>query len=153
MGRNSMPFYRSKRGAYYCWIDGHLKSFGKTKRLADEKYRQLIAGKDEASKPKPWTVRECFDHYLDHASTMKPNTHRNQKSILDSFCEEARVAALPFHELTVDQLEAWLRKHPDWSPSWRRSAINYVMAAFNYCVKRKKIEVNPIHGIKKPQAP
>ena len=32
----------------------------------------------------------------------------------------------------------------------RRSAINYVMAAFNYCVKRKKIAENPIHGIEKP---
>ncbi len=31
---------------------------------------QAAAGKP----PKPWTVRECLDYYLESAATMKPNT-------------------------------------------------------------------------------
>ena len=53
------------------------------------------------------------------------------------------------YESTLDHLEAWVRRQ-GWSPSMRRSAINYVMAAFNDCLKRKKVKENPIHGIQKP---
>ena len=31
---NSKPFFRGKKQAWYCWIDGHLKSLGKKVGLA-----------------------------------------------------------------------------------------------------------------------
>src|SRR5436189_215774 len=71
--KNSGPFLRGKRGIYYCWIEGHLKSL-------------------RTDRPKPW------------------------------------------------------------SASTRRTYIDHVMSAFNYCVRRKKIKENPIHGIERPRS-
>lgn len=147
---NSKPFFRGKKQSYYCWIDGHLKALGKTKRAAWDRYRDLVARRDELGGDKPWTVCQCFDHYLEHAATMKPNTYRNREQILGRFCLEAKVGKLVHHDLTADHLEAWVKSR-EWSPSMRRSAINYVMSAFNYCLKRKKIAENPIHGVTRPR--
>jgi integrase len=161
--RFARPFLRGKRGIYYCWVNGHLKSLRTKKpRIAESRHTQLLTDWKEEQKrltdlaqdvtrPKAWTVRECFDHYLEHAATMKPNTLRNRQQILGRFCNGAEVGKMPTAELTVDHLEAWIRHHSDWSSSMRRSVINYVMAAFNFCVKRRKIDENPIHGISKPR--
>src|SRR4051794_34662626 len=147
---NSEPFYRKSKEAWYCWIDGRQKSLGKKKQAAQAKYRELIAARDR-EQGGTWTVRECFDHYLDHAASMKANTLRNRKMILNAFCDEGKVGKLHCQAVTVDHLEAWLKLKKDWSSSYRRTAINSVMAAFNYCVKRRKIRENPIHGIVKPR--
>jgi site-specific recombinase XerD len=147
---NSKPFWRESKGAYYCWIDGHQKSLGKTKNHAWTKYRELVADREKLTARKAWTVGDCFAHYLEFAATLDPNSFRNRKQTLDAFCEEAKVGKLPFTDLTVDHLEAWAATK-DWSSSTKRSKINHVMAAFNYCVKRKKISGNPIHGIAKPR--
>jgi len=148
---NSKPFWRESKGAYYCWIDGRQRSLGKKKNAAWDRYRALIADRDAGKVTKDWTVRQCLDHYLEHAQSMKPNTYRNREQVFARFYEEAKVGDLPWRALTVDHLEAWLQLHPDWSASMRRSVINYIMAAFNYCVGRKKIGENPLHGVRKPR--
>src|SRR5262245_33454983 len=123
---NSEPYWRAARGCYYCWIDGKQKSLGKKKQAAWIKYRELLANRDKLTGRKAWTVRDCFDHYLEFAATLEPNSHRNRQQTLDAFCDEARVGALPYADLTVDHLEAWV-KTKDWSASTRRTKINYVM--------------------------
>ena len=147
---DSEPFWQQSKGSYYCWIDGRQKSLGKMKRAAWDWYRALLADKGKANSGKVWTVRQCFDHYLEHAAAMKPNTYRNRRQALDRFCVEAKVGKLPYPDLTADHLESWVKRQ-DWSPSMRRSAINYVTAAFNHCVKRKKISASPIHGVVRPR--
>jgi integrase len=148
---NSKPFWRESKGAWYCWIDGHQRSLGPKKQLAWGKYRELLEEKKEAARSQDWTVRQCFDYYLEHAASFKANTLRNRRQTLDRFCREAKVGGLPWRGLSVDHLESWLKLHADWSQSMRRSAINYVMAAFNHCVDRKKLAENPIHGLTKPR--
>jgi integrase len=148
---NSKPFWRESKAAYYCWIDGHLRSLGPKKNLAWGKYRKLLEDKERLTKSKAWTVRECFDYYLEHAAGFEANTLRNRKQTLDNFCAEAKVGRLPHMDLTVDHVEAWAKTHSEWSPSTRRTHLNSVMAAFNHCVKRKKIRENPIHGLEKPR--
>ena len=98
----------------------------------------------------PWTVRQCLDYYLEHAAGMKPNTLRNREQAFNRLCQEAKVDHLPWDAITADHVEAWIRTH-DWSASMRRSVINYVVAAFNYCMKRGKIAANPLQGIEKPR--
>ena len=150
--KNSGPFLRGHCDVYYCWIDGHLRSLKTRKpKIAEGRYRELLkdweAGKARAAAP--WTVRQCLDYYLEHAAAMKPNTYRNRKQAFDRLCDEAKVGPLPWDSLTSDHVEAWVKMH-DWSPSMRRSAINYVAAAFNYCKKRGKIAASPLLGIEKP---
>jgi integrase len=82
-----------------------------------------------------------------HARAQQP-PHREQT--LAAFIAEARVGDLPCPDLTVDHLEAWLRTKK-WSASTARTKINHVMAALNYCVRRKKILENPLHGVAKPR--
>lgn len=164
--KNSGPFLRGQRGIYYCWVEGNLRSLKTDKpKVAKSRYQQLLTDwerqkkeaarrKEEAERPKVWTVRECLDYYLAAAEGMKPNTHRNRKQTFDRFCKEAGVGTLRWHELTVEHLESWLDRHADWSASMRRSVINYVLAAFNHCVRRRKVTnvtENPLEGITKPR--
>jgi len=157
--KNSGPFLRGARGGFYCWVEGHLKSLGTKKpRVAEGKYRELLTDwerrKEEAKEslsPKFLTVRQSLDYYLEHAAGFEPNTLRNREQTFENFCTEAKVGELPHTDLTADHLEAWVKGHTEWSLSTRRSHINAIMAAFNYCWKRKKIAVNPIHGIEKPR--
>jgi integrase/recombinase XerC len=153
--KNSGPFLRGLVGVYYCWIDGHLKSLRTKKpKIAEGRYRELLmdweAQKNHALKPDPWTVRQCLDYYLEFAKAMKPNSYRNRKQTFDRFCEEAKVGALPWDSLTADHIEAWSKLH-GWSPSMRRSSMNYITTAFRHCHDRGKIATNPIKGIQKPR--
>jgi len=148
---NSKPFWRESKEAYYCWIDGHQRSLGPKKNLAWGKYRELLERKEQLAKSTIWTVRHCFNFYLEHAAGYEPNTLRNRAQTFEKFCTEVGVSKLPHANLTADHLEAWAKKHLDWSLSTRRSHINAIMAAFNFCVKRRTIKENPIHGIEKPR--
>jgi integrase len=147
---NSEPFWRESKGCFYCWIDGKQKSLGKKKQAAWAKYRELLADRSKMERGQ-WTVRDCLDYYLEHAAGFEPNTLRNREQTFEKFSSEAKVAKLPCTDLTIDHLEAWVKTHSEWSQSTRRSHINAIMAAFNHCVKRKKIKENPIHGIEKPR--
>lgn len=157
--KNSGPFLRGARGVYYCWIEGRLRSLGTKKpKIAEAKYREMLtdwnrqkAEERDSSAPRPLTVRQCFDYYLARAEGFEPNTLRNRKQTLANFCEEAKVGPLPHDRLTIDHLEDWAGKNPEWSSSTRRSYFNWIMAALNWCVRRKKIPANPIHGLEKPR--
>src|SRR4051794_26244828 len=108
---NSKPFWRESKQAYYCWIDGRQRSLGKKKNAAWDRYRQLIADRDAGKATKDWTVRQCLDHYLDHARLMKPNTYRNREQVFARFCNEARIGGLPWRNLTVDGSDPFLSAH------------------------------------------
>jgi hypothetical protein len=96
MGKNTKPFFREQKQAYYCWIDGQMHALGKKKRIADVRYRELLHTAAEGKKPERWAVRRCFDYYLEHTASMKPNTERNRRQTLDNFCNEAKVGGLPY---------------------------------------------------------
>ncbi|HEY2157155.1 MAG TPA: tyrosine-type recombinase/integrase [Isosphaeraceae bacterium] len=147
---NSEPFWRESKGCFYCWIDGRQRSLGKKKQAAWAKYRELLSDRKKLERGR-WSVRECLDYYLEHAAGFEPNTLRNRRQTFDAFCAEARVSKLPAADLTIDHVEAWVKSHSEWSLSTRRSHINAVTAAFNHCVKRKKIRENPVKGIEKPR--
>jgi integrase len=147
---NSEPFWREAKGCFYCWIDGKQKSLGKKKQAAWAKYRELLSDRSKMERCQ-LSVRECLDYYLEHAQGFEANTIRNRTQTFALFCAESKTGKISHDQLTVDHLEAWVKTHPDWSLSTRRSHINAIMAAFNHCVKRKKIKENPIHGIEKPR--
>ncbi len=145
---NSKPFFRESKQAWYCWIDGQLRSLGKKKRAAYDRYRDLLGEKEKPSGP--WTVRQCFDYYLEHASTLPGKAYKNRKAVFDRFCRDARVGGLPSADLTADHIEAWVKKQ-SWAASTARCAMNYITSALNHCVKRGKIPSSPIKGLKKPR--
>ncbi len=149
---NCKPYWRTAKQAWYCTIEGRQKSLGKDEKEARARYRKLLRQKAAlGGLDANWTVRRCLDHYLENASRFKANTLRNRQQLFDRFCSEAKVGKLRITDLTADHLEAWVAAHPGWSPSSRRTAINSIMAAINYCVKRKKIRENPISGVVRPK--
>jgi integrase/recombinase XerC len=147
---NSEPFWRESKQTWYCWIDGRQRSLGKKKRAAQDRYRQLVAERDRLSDRKPWTVRQCFDYYLEYAESFPGDGHKKRKRLLNAFATEAKVGSLPHSELTADHLEAWV-KTKAWSASMGRTAMNYVTSAMNYCAKRGKIPATPLKNVQKPR--
>lgn len=156
-GKNSGPFLRGKRGIYYCWIEGNLRSLRTKKpKIAEANYRAMLAGWEaerskSAEPPAPvvLTARQCFDLYLGRAADFEANTLRVRKAALDDFARI--VGPLPHPEVTAEHLSQWLASHPNWSSSTRRGYINAVMAAFNHCVRRRRIAENPLEGVAKPR--
>lgn len=156
-GKNSGPFLRGQRGVYYCWVDGRLRSLRTKKpKIAEANYRTMlttwkdeIARESEPVAPAIPTVRECFNFYLERAGDFEPNTVRNRRSLFDDFC--SAVGDMPCPKLTSDHLIRWMDSHPNWSSSTKRSHINSIMAAFNHCVRRRKIAENPLFGLVKPR--
>jgi integrase len=157
--KNSGPFLRGKRGIYYCWIEGHLLSLRTDKpRVAQANYQEKL--KDfraaqgrtrEAAAPAPLTVRECFDLYLEYAKRFDPATREARERILDAIAGQGGVGPLPHDLMTHDHLLGYLARNPDWSSSYLRLQINIATAAFNFCIKRKRIAANPLQGIEKPR--
>lgn len=151
MNWNAKPFWRESKQAWYCTIDGKQRSLGKKKRAAEAKYRELLADRDALSdgKQRPFTVRQVFDTYLE--SIANPETVKTRRKVLEKFCREAKVGPLPWHDLTADHLEAWMKRYT-WSPNMKRTVINRICAAFNYCRKRKKggVTDNPVSAVQKP---
>lgn len=157
-GKNSGPFLRGKRARYYCWIEGNLRSLGTDKpQVARRKYQEMLTDWREArerersaSAPPPPTVRQCLDAYLEASKGLKGCGHPNRVKAFEDFCTATGAAPLPWDRLSVDLVEAWVDTHPDWSPSTRRTKVNHLVAAFNFCVRRKRIGENPIKGIERP---
>jgi site-specific recombinase XerC len=59
------------------------------------------------------------------------------------------VRALRPDAVTVTLVEGWLKAHPKWKAS-RRHAIQTLLHAFNWGVKRGRLSKNPIAGIDVP---
>lgn len=150
MGKNTGPFRRAERGGiYYCWIGGKLRSLRTRKpRIAEGNYRELLKRKEQG-RTEVFTVRQAFDAYL--AGIENPETLKSRRKTLDRFCREAKVGPLPWHDLTADHLEAWMKRFA-WSPNMRRSVINRISAAFNHCRKRRLggVTDNPVSAVPKP---
>lgn len=139
------PWFRKREKRWYTTINGRQYNLGPDKAAAWKKYRQLVA---KGGEPRDLTVIDCFEQYLDGAEGLKPNSYRNRRAILSDFAGFLG-DGFKVSKLDESHLRRWL-KPKGWAPSTVRSHVNYILAALNWCLKRSKIERNPLMHYERP---
>ena len=54
--------------------------------------------------------------------------------------------------LSSRHVTAWLGQHHAWGPTTKRNAITALQAGFNWAVRNRGLDKNPIKGMRKPEA-
>jgi integrase len=149
------PWERKGRG-WYVTIDGEQIPLGRDEEEAQEEYRKVLALAQTESLEDRGPLYPLIERFLeDVQQKRKPKTYRQYKFFCQSFYDWLK--ATNRRELRVNQLkqfhiDRWLASQPDWEAGSQRIAINVVVRALNWAVKKGYISRNPIKGIERPQA-
>ena len=148
--RQQKPWYRASRNAWYVQVDGRKVRLADNEedawtafyRLMHERGR-LVVDADTLS------FGELAEQFLeDCQANRKPTTYDWYVRFLDDFdaCYQGTVA-----NLTPSHVNAWLAKHPDWSPATRRGGIVAVKRAIHWGIKdRRIVKSDPLSALKRP---
>lgn len=132
-------------------IKGTLPKGKDTQQEAYQLFNQLMAASDD-SVPPPTKIRmaDVLKAFLEHsAAAHKPSTFAWYKNFLVSF--DNLYGALRPHQVTPEIVEAWLKTEKGWI-GCRRGAIMTIKCAMKWAHDNKKINVNPLQGLKVPPA-
>ena len=127
------PFFRRFTQSWYVQIGNQQINLGRDRKLAWEKYHQLMANR-EAVREQVTTVAQLFDVYLEWCSTRRsPGTYRNNRMYLRSFidCVGTRLSVAKLKPL---HLSNWMDAHADWTDTTRNDAISIAQRPLNWAV-------------------
>lgn len=137
------PFFRKYTRSWYVQIGNRQINLGRDRKLAWEKYHQLMAN-HVAVTEQLITVARLFDTYLEWCSTRRSSgTYENNKRYLRSFVDCIGVR-LPIAKLRPLHISAWMDAHPDWTDTTKNDAISIAQRPFNWAVRQGRIDRNPI---------
>ncbi|MEZ6063746.1 MAG: site-specific integrase [Planctomycetaceae bacterium] len=137
------PFFRRFTKSWYVQIGRRQINLGRDKKLAWEKYHELMAKQDCVAEQLA-TVAQLFDTYLEWCLTRRSQgTYRNNRLYLRSFikCVGTRLAIA---KLRPHHVTKWMDDHPDWSDTTRNDAISIAQRPFNWAVRQGRLDRNPI---------
>lgn len=155
---NPEPWPRKVRGGKICW---YVTVGGKQKRLGfdrDEAFRRWheMLSRPLAEVPLPpggeASVRDVCNYLLAWVSRHRARRTLDwYRDLLRSFCRSLQddppaASVRPYHA------EAWLAANPGWGPSYRRSAVVAVKAAFKKARRHGLIERDPLENYQTPAA-
>lgn len=153
----------------------HLKDPKAGPEIVKEAHARYLLTRSEQPRQagcQPITVRLACQLYLDHCKgNSASSTFEGRSGILYDFCkglpaalrntpdaelsarvkEKARIhkgyGDLPVNELKPLHVDQWLAKHPKWDGG-KRTKVQALKRAFNYCVTAGAIAANPLKGYK-----
>jgi integrase len=137
------PFFRRFTKTWYVQIGKRQINLGRDKKLAWEKYHELMAKRDTIGEELT-KVAELYDLYLEWCSTRRAEgTYLNNRLYLRSFieCIGTRLAIARLRPLHITK---WMDDHPDWTDTTRNDAISIAQRPFNWGVRQGRLERNPI---------
>ncbi|HYT88548.1 MAG TPA: tyrosine-type recombinase/integrase [Gemmataceae bacterium] len=167
---------QSRHGAYCCTLKGqqHVLAAGADDYPNGPNYNKAVkafadliclGSSDRAGDLNP--CRTVIELYLRaKEKTLAPNSFRLRKKYLSAFCK-TDLADLPVCRLTSLAVQQWVddmrqsrtvayrtgAKHSyTWGDSTVRCALTSLGAAFNWAVRSRIIQTNPLVGITRPSA-
>ena len=149
MPREPKPYFRKSTQRWVCTIDGKRITLGADKRLAHDKFHELMLNRDQVASELS-TVYELSQVYLDWCEQNRSKgTYQNQKRYLQSFISSIgrrlKIGALKAHHLTK-----WLESFNCTSTS-KNDAVSIAQRMFNWAVEQQYILVSPIARVAKPR--
>ncbi len=149
MPRPAKPFFRRQTKSWYCSIAGKQIPLGKDKKLAVQKFHELMTNREEQIQNR-CTLYELSQSYLDWVEINRSSSiFRLHKHFLKSFIEAVGKRLEPM-QLKVHQITKW-HESLDVSTTTQSDAVGAVQRMLNWAVEQGYITRNPIIGIKKPK--
>jgi integrase len=177
MAKKAQPWYWEARNQWFVQIGGQRYFLGdhpeglpppkKGKRgwnspkAIDDAYRRLLEGS-----PKPAATQEQTSGdslaavFTDFIRWCRENraarTAERYKDFLESFVNHSeggfKFGLIEAGKITTKHVNSWLSAQTDWGPTSKRNAITALMRGFNWAVRNRGLERNPIRGMEKPAA-
>jgi len=149
MARRPKPWYWKERKSWYVTILGTRHNLGEEKKAAFDEYHDLMA------KPQAKLKRDAVATILDDFQTWTkenraPRTAARYGDFLQSFIKKHGLVRVS--DLHAGHVTTWLNDQTGWNSTTKRNAITAVQRAFNWAVKNRGLDRNPIKGMEKPDA-
>lgn len=174
MARKPSPWYRAERNEWCVHYNGELHRLGShpegartpqrsrrtgkwnTPEAIEEEFFKLIGQKPTQPVKSDHVIVILDDFILWCRENREDVTAKRYEEFCQSFVQFETGEGLLVGELLVSQLSSkhvtqWLTKYK-WGPTTKRNAITAIQRGFNWAVKNRGLEKNPIHGMEKPQA-
>lgn len=149
MARRPKPWYWKERKSWYVTIRGERHNLGTDKGEAFDEFHKLMAS--PVQRLKADAVAALLDDFLSWCEENRAKrTFERYRDFLQDFttvCGMLRVS-----ELHTGHVTAWLAGKKSWNSTTKRNAITALQRAFNWAVKNRGLDRNPIKGMEKPEA-
>jgi integrase len=181
MARKPSPWYREERDEWCVTIKGIHHRLGghpegapkpqKSKKTGrwnapqeiEKAFRQLLDSAEEEVVPEtaPTVADDVISVLDDFLVWCRENREAITAKRYEEFCQDfvratdergVKLGLLPISKLTSRHVTGWLNGHETWGPTTKRSAITALQRGFNWAVKNRGLERNPIRGMEKPEA-
>ena len=167
MARKASPWYWQERNVWMVTIGGQRHNLGehpkgspapaKSKRTGQwnapkaitDEFHKLMRGDRRVKSSE--SVAAILDDFLTWTQENRASgTYERYKEFIQSFCREA--GTIGVLSLTSSHVTTWLSKQKKWNSTTKRSAITALQRGFNWAVKNRGLDRNPIRGMEKPEA-
>lgn len=131
----------------------------------EEAFVKLLGGGPAEQAPAPAAAPAAGDDVVsvldDFITWCKENREPITARRYEQFCQDfvraegedgVKFGAIPALKLTGRHVTAWLNGKGGWGPTTKKNAITALQAGFNWAVRNRGLERNPIKGMKKPEA-
>jgi len=149
MPRQPKPYFRKQTKSWYCSISGRQIPLGKDRKIAFEKFHELMTDKSQVRSDLS-TLYELSQVYLDWCeANRKPATYKHHKYYLKLFIGSVGKRLRP-SQLRVHHVTKWHEGLGVGTTS-QNDAVTIVQRMLNWGVEQEYLNRNPIRGMKKPK--
>ena len=152
MGRPAKPWYWKARKIWCVNHKGERIKLGPDRDEAFRQYHQIMANPEEKRQPVSWgAVAAVLDDFLTWTEENRaPKTFTRYRDFIQSFVH--KYGRKEVADLNAGHVTAWLNSQKSWNTTTKRNAITALQRGFNWAVKNRGLERNPIRGMEKPEA-
>jgi len=151
MPRTPKLWYWKARKGWYVYIHGDKVPLGKDRDEALRKFHEIMAKEPgEPHPPSGDSLAAVLDDFLSWTlENRAQRTYERYQDFCQSFCQQhgrTRVS-----QINPGHVTAWLSSQEGWGPTTKRNAITTLQRGFNWAVKNRGLDRNPIRGMEKPE--
>lgn len=152
MARPAKPWYWKARKTWFVCHKGERIPLGPDRDEAFRQFHVIMAKPDTERHPLPrGAVVAILDDFLTWTEENRaPKTFTRYRDFIQSFV--TKYGRMDASDLNPSHVTAWLSSHKGWNSTTKRNAITALQRGFNWAVKNRGLDRNPIRGMEKPQA-
>ncbi len=150
MPRQSKPWFRKERRAWFVTIDGQRHNLGPDRKRAMQKFHRLAA-EPRRRKVQSDLVAALIDAFLDWCQKHRAHeTYVWYQAALQLFA--SRYPDLTVAELRPFHVQQWIDSYPDLSSGTKRNYCRAIVRVMHWAEEQGLIDRTPLVHFKKPRA-
>ncbi len=152
MARPAKPWYWKARKIWCIYHKGQRILLGPDRTEALRQYHRIMAKPDAIRQPIQWgAVAAILDDFLTWTEENRARkTFTRYRDFIQAFVK--KYGSMEAADLNPSHVTTWLNSQKGWNSTTKRNAITALQRGFNWAVKNRGLERNPIRGMEKPEA-